>query len=168
LQFLIAEGPREGNETLEIVGAAFPILAFTAQPLAGGAGGVEEFVGVTGEAVALQFELMSEPALRLDAAERQGGERNFLQRLAVGKDFCLRSGKEWKGKEEGPESEFHVPKLEGCGGLEDSPIGWALCEVKGLAPVLMLYGSQQGCIAESGSRLHAVQGAGRLIECHLG
>ena len=69
------------QQAIEIVGTAFPGFTAAAQPAAVRPHIGPEFVQMTGKPAGLRFELIEQPATRLDGAQRQGLKCRRLERL---------------------------------------------------------------------------------------
>ena len=80
----VVEGVGERDQPFEVVWAFFPVLAPAAQPGVVGMGRGQNFLGVSGETIALEFELAQEPSPRPNTAQRQRDKRRRGQRRAVG------------------------------------------------------------------------------------
>ena len=76
-QFGVVEQVGQRNQPIEVIRTALPAFALAAEPRAVGGEVGPELVDVPGQSVALDFELLQQPAGRLDRARAAAGRRRW-------------------------------------------------------------------------------------------
>ncbi len=106
-QSFVIEDVGERDQPFEVIRSFFPVLSFTAEPATFRVQFRNGLFGMPSQTVALQFQLLQEPAAGAHRSQGQRGKRFFLQRRAVVRVMEITGGQSTGVREEQDTEDGH-------------------------------------------------------------